>query len=162
LIEGDARFTESFGLPPADGLRAMFVSADVSPAWLALLRASSQADPWVHGFAIVHAAAASVIGSAGFKGPPDEQGMVEIAYGIAPSFQGRGCATEAAAAAIAFAIASGRVRIIRAHTLPAANASTRVLAKCGFQLIGEVVDPEDGPVWRWERSGQTAPPLPRL
>ena len=36
--------------------------------------------------------------------------------------------------------------------LPEATASTRVLRKCGFVHIGEVVDPEDGPVWRWERS----------
>ena len=31
------------------------------------------------------------------------------------------------------------------------NASTRVLTKCGFRHIGQVIDPEDGPVWRWER-----------
>ena len=47
-----------------------------------------------------------------------------------------------------------RVKCIRAHTRPEANASTRVLAKCGFVLIGPVVDPEDGPVWRWERNAQ--------
>jgi|SRR6267378_2525891 len=38
-----------------------------------------------------------------------------------------------------------------AHTLPLSNPSTRVLQKCGFRHIGAVVDPEDGPVWRWER-----------
>jgi hypothetical protein len=31
-------------------------------------------------------------------------------------------------------------------------ASSRLLAKLGFSFLGEVVDPEDGPVWRWERS----------
>jgi RimJ/RimL family protein N-acetyltransferase len=97
----------------------------------------------------------SVIGSVGFKGPPDEAGMVEIAYGIVPVFQGRGYATEAAEACVAFAFGDDRVRLVRAHTLPTFNASTRVLAKCGFAYIGEVVDPEDGLVWRWERGEES-------
>lgn len=152
LIEQPERFEELAGFPVADGLRGLLRSDDVSPDWLAGLRASrGQApNPWVYGFAVVHRDARIVIGNAGFKGPPDEAGMVEIAYGIAPEFQGRGFATEAAAALVRFAFASGLVRLIRAHTLPEHNASTRVLAKCGFHLVGEVVDPEDGPVWRWD------------
>jgi ribosomal-protein-alanine N-acetyltransferase len=150
LIEGNERFEERFGLRAADGLRAFFVSDDVSPAWLAALRASSAADPWTHGFAVVHREIRSVIGIVGFKGPPGEAGVVEIAYGIVPAFQGRGYATEAAAAGVAFAFADARVRLVRAHTLPTRNASTRVLAKCGFAHVGQVEDPEDGLVWRWE------------
>jgi RimJ/RimL family protein N-acetyltransferase len=42
------------------------------------------------------------------------------------------------------------VRIVRAHTLPQANASTRVLEKCGFAHAGAIDDPEDGWVWRWD------------
>lgn len=152
LIEGDECFKECFGLRAADGLRAFIVSDEVSPAWLARLRASSVADPWVHGFAVVDRESHSVIGSIGFKGPPDEDGVVEIGYGIVHAFQGRGYATEAAAAGVAFAFTSGRVRLVRAHTLPTPNASTRVLVKCGFERTGEVEDPEDGLVWRWERS----------
>jgi hypothetical protein len=87
LIDGTGRFEERFGLGAADGLREFFVSADVSPAWLAQLRASSAADAWTHGFAVVHRESRSVIGSIGFKGPPDDAGMVEIAYGIVPGFQ---------------------------------------------------------------------------
>src|SRR5438046_10487620 len=82
---------------------------------------------------------------------PTADGMVEIAYGVNPEKQGKGYATEAAEALVAFALSSGRVRVVRAHTLPEPNASTRVLAKCGFRHIGEVVDPEDGLVWRWEK-----------
>src|SRR5438067_1196138 len=152
LIEGEERFTESFGLPAAAGLRDFYVSDDVSPAWLAGLRASVAADPWVHGFAVVHPEHGSVIGGAGFKGPPDDDGMVEIAYGIVPAFQRQGYATEVARALVAYAFESGRVRLVRAHTAPTPNASGRVLAKCGFDWIGEVTDPEDGRVWRWERS----------
>ena len=156
LIEGDERFEERFALPASEGLRAFIVSDEVSPAWLARLRASSSADPWVHGFAVVHRESRSVIGNVGFKGPPDGEGMVEIAYGIVPAFQGRGYATEAAEAGVAFAFGNGRVRLVRAHTLPMPNASTRVLEKCGFKHTGEVVDPEDGLVWRWERNKEPA------
>jgi RimJ/RimL family protein N-acetyltransferase len=156
LIEGTEQFEERFGLRGADGLGEFFVSADVSPVWLAQLRASSAPDPWTHGFAVVHRERNAVIGTVGFKGPPDEAGIVEIAYGIVPGFQAQGYATEAAAAGVAFALADGRVRVVRAHTLPINNASTRVLAKCGFARIGEVEDPEDGLVWRWERSREAA------
>jgi RimJ/RimL family protein N-acetyltransferase len=76
--------------------------------------------------------------------------MVEIAYGIAPRYQGRGYATEAARAIVGYAVASGRVRTIQAHTLPEHNPSTRVLQKCGFTLKGQIIHPEDGPVWSWE------------
>ena len=37
-----------------------------------------------------------------------------------------------------------------AHTLPEKNASGRVLTKAGMQFMGEVQDPEDGLVWRWQ------------
>lgn len=151
LVESDQRFHERFGMPAADGLRAFIVSDDVSPRWLAQLEASPAADPWVHGFAVVDRESRSVIGNVGFKGPPDEHGVVEIAYGIVPAFQGRGFATEAAAACVAFAFGDAAVRCVRAHTLPTRNASTRVLKKCGFEYQGEVEDPEDGLVWRWER-----------
>lgn len=151
LIEGTECFKEAFGLPAAEGLRDFYVSEDVSPAWLESLRASNTADPWAHGFAVVDTDSRSVIGAAGFKGAPDEEGMVEIAYGIVPSYQGRGYATEAATALIEFSFGHDAVQLIRAHTLVENNASHRVLTKCGFQCLGEVIDPEDGPVLRWER-----------
>ena len=150
LIAEDGRFEERFGLPAADGLQAFVVADEVSPSWLERLRASSlAADPWVHGFAVVLLENRSVIGTVGFKGPPDEDGVVEIAYGIVPVFQGHGYATEATEAAVAFAFGSGQVRHVRAHTFPTLNASARVLAKCGFTRSGEVEDPENGLVWRW-------------
>ena len=44
------------------------------------------------------------------------------------------------------------VRRVRAHTRPEKNASTRILEKLGFERIGEIIDPEDGPVWRCDRA----------
>src|SRR5688572_4535512 len=125
--------------------------ADVSPAWLAQLHASAPVDPWTHGFNLVHRETGAVIGKAAFKGPPTADGVVEIAYGVDVDHQGKGYATEAAEALTAFALASGRVRTVCAHTLPEANVSTRLLTKCGFNYVGETIDPEDGLVWRWEK-----------
>ena len=132
--------------------------AEISADWLVRLRASTSADPWTCGFAMVHRDSGAVVGSCGYKSPPSPDGIVEIAYGVDPGHQRRGYATEAARALVAFAFASGIVRVVRAHTLPAPNASTRVLAKCGFERVGEVVDPDDGLVWRWEIEEAAAPP----
>ena len=130
--------------------------AQLSADWLARLHASTAADPWTHGFSLVHRDSGIVVGKSGFKGPPAADGMVEIAYGVDADYQGKGYATEAAQALVAFAFSNGRVRVVRAHTLPESNASTRVLTKCGFQHIGEVIDPEDGLVWRWEKHNDAA------
>jgi len=126
--------------------------AQVSPDWLARAYAATEPDPWALGFAIVHRETDAVIGMCAFKGPPSADGIVEIAYGVAPDHQGNGYATEAAAALVAFAFGSGKVRKVCAHTLAEASASTRVLAKCDFRPVGQVVDAEDGLVWRWERA----------
>lgn len=130
--------------------------ADLSAAWLAQVDNATSADPWSHGFSILHKDSDELVGKGGFKGPPSEEGVVELAYGIAPDHQGKGYATEAAEALTAFAFRSGKVRIVRAHTLPGVNASTRVLTKCGFLCVGEVVDPDDGLVWRWEKHLSTS------
>jgi ribosomal-protein-alanine N-acetyltransferase len=130
--------------------------AEVSPDWLARVRAATAGDPWTLGFAVVDQASGAVVGSCGYKGPPGPDGAVEIAYGIDPDHQGCGYATEAARALVAYALGGGRAHLVRAHTRPGPNASTRVLTKCGFTFAGDVFDPEDGPVWRWEYHPGTA------
>ena len=126
--------------------------AAVSQAYLALLDGSAPADPWIHGFKFGHRDGGNALGQCGFKGPPDADGMVEIAYAVNPEHEGQGYATEAAEALVSYAFSHSQVRVVRAHTLPESNASTRILTKCGFRRLGEIVDPEDGPVWRWERN----------
>jgi [ribosomal protein S5]-alanine N-acetyltransferase len=138
-------------LPPAD-------RAEVSPAWLARVRVAAAGDPWALAFSAVERASGAAVGSCGFKGPPDADGVVEVAYGVDPAHRGRGYATEAAGALAAFAFASGRVRRVRAHTKPGNGASARVLEKCGFGPVGEVSDPEDGPMCRWELARTPAEP----
>jgi [ribosomal protein S5]-alanine N-acetyltransferase len=123
---------------------------EVSATWLELVENSGEIDPWIHGFTLIHKDSGAAVGMCAFKGPPDAAGMVEIAYAVVPEHQGKGYATEAAAALVRYAFGSDHVRVVRAHTLPVPNASGRVLTKCGFQKIGEAIDPDDGLVWRWE------------
>src|SRR5215510_7515752 len=68
---------------------------EVSPVWLARLRAMEIPDIWTVGFDVFHRELGAVIGGCGFKGPPDRDGMVEIAYGIDAAHRGSGYATEA-------------------------------------------------------------------
>ena len=152
MQDGVSEFEERIGVRASAGLREFFVSDDVSPRWRERLRTAAGPDPWVFGFAVIHRADQCVIGAASFKGPPDDDGVVEIAYGIVPAYQGQGYATEAASALVEFAMERVEVCTIRAHTMPDGNASMRVLVKAGFQLVGDVLDEEDGVVCRWERT----------
>ena len=150
LIESTAAYEKSSERRIADGVREFLLAA--SPDFLSALQEATAPDPWRFGFAIVHRIDHVVIGLCGFTGPPDSDGLVEIAYSISPDYQGRGFATEAATALVDFASSSGRARTVCAHTLPEMNASTRVLEKCGFRKTGEIFDSENDLVWRWEKT----------
>lgn len=126
------------------------VRAEVSPDWIARVRVTPAGDPWSFMFSARVRETAEVVGVCGFKGPPDGDGVVEVAYGIDPPHQGCGYATEATGELVRFALADARVQRVRAHTKPDNVASKRVLERNGFGYVGEVIDPEDGLVARWE------------
>lgn len=102
------------------------------------------------GYFLVDQGTRELVGTCAFKSSPTEDGTVEIAYFTFPAFEGRGYATQMAGKLIALASTSTAVRRVIAHTLPQPSASTRVLQKAGMTFIGEVIDPDDGLVWRWE------------
>ena len=105
--------------------------------------------PW-GSYMVADAKSNAAVGTCGFKHAPTAEGVVEIAYFTFPSFEGRGYATAAVGEMVRIALEDAAVRRVIAHTLPEENASGRLLTKCGLRRVGEVVDPEDGPVWRWE------------
>jgi len=148
LLESPERYQNVSGLTIAGGLQDFL--RDASPDYLASLRDAIEPDEWKFGYAIIERESRMVIGMCGFAAPPDAGGAIEIAYGIAPSFQGRGYATEAAQALIEIARSHPAVRLICAHTLAEPNASTRVLQKCGFRQVGELQE-DDYRIWRWEK-----------
>ena len=95
-----------------------------------------------------------LIGSGGYHGKPTEDGNVEIGYEIAPAYRNRGLATEMARALINHAFRNKQIYAALAHTLAEENASVKVLKNCGMKLIGELDDPEEGKLWKWEIRSQ--------
>jgi ribosomal-protein-alanine N-acetyltransferase len=94
------------------------------------------------------------VGTCAFKSAPSQAGEVELAYMTFPAFERRGYATAMAARLTRIAFEAG-VPMVIAHTLPEENASTRALRRNAFSHAGEVIDPEDGLVWRWERARES-------
>ncbi len=88
------------------------------------------------------------VGMLGCKGAPAD-GVVEIGYGLAPSAQGRGLATEAAQALVD-ALAGSGVRTVLAETLVDNHASRRVLEKVGFTPTGRRTS-DEGELIVWRR-----------
>jgi ribosomal-protein-alanine N-acetyltransferase len=151
LYHGPEAYERCSGHKAAAGLFEFFTSDAVRPEWLARLATATQPDPWAFGFGLFLPPGMTLVGCAGFVTPPGPEGIVELAYGVAPEHQGKGYATETAQALVSFAFADPNVRTVRAHTLPENNASTRVLTKCGFTRVADQLDPVDGLVWRWEK-----------
>ena len=98
--------------------------------------------PWQ----VIDRATGEIVGGVGFKGAPDDEGDVEIGYGLAPTARGRGLATEAVAALIERARAHG-VRAVRAEADAGNTASRHVLERSGFRLVEE-----SAVVTRWVRA----------
>lgn len=98
----------------------------------------------------VHKEERILIGNGGFKGKPDENGQVEIGYEIELDHRGHGYAQELAAALVGHAFSFPEVNKVIAHTLAEKNPSTTILGRIGFTRTEELMDPDDGPVWRWE------------
>lgn len=85
--------------------------------------------------------APTLIGWVGPKAPPDGEGNVEIAFGVVPSHEERGYATEATKALLDWIERDPRTRRIVAETPLGKAASHAVLEKCGLSFLGEGAHP---------------------
>jgi RimJ/RimL family protein N-acetyltransferase len=83
---------------------------------------------------VVHEGA--VVGDCGWFGPPDDEGAVEIGYGLAASARRQGLGTEAVAVLAAWAEQQPGVRLVSAEVLVGNEASLRLLARLGFTEMG--------------------------
>lgn len=79
---------------------------------------------------------AELIGSAGFFGPPNADGDVEVGYSVVPSCRRQGYASEMTTTLAAHALGRPGVRRVIAHTADGNQASMAVLRRCGFVAIG--------------------------
>jgi ribosomal-protein-alanine N-acetyltransferase len=93
-----------------------------------------------------------VVGSAGFHDFPDENGMIEIGYGIAPEMQNQGFGSELLLGMWKMICSREDVKILRYTVSPDNEPSLHIVKKLGFQEIGVQIDPEDGPELIFEMS----------
>ena len=84
------------------------------------------------------------VGRAGFHGPPDADGMVEVGYAIDPIYRRQGYARAALRALLAEAAVAPGVRTVRASVSPANVASRELIRSEGFVPVGEQIDEDDG------------------
>ena len=96
--------------------------------------------PWV----VVEREKQAVVGSVGFVGRANEDGEIELGYGIVEEHRNRGYATEAAAALVEWALAQPGVTRVIARSAAGNRPSTRVLEKLAFSREGP-----DGKLVRW-------------
>ena len=120
--------------------------AEVVDATAQLYRAVGYEPPWIGYLAIENG---DCVGTCGFKSPP-QNNRVEIAYFTFPEHEARGVATRMASELIRLALDKMPAVTVAAQTLPDENASTAILKKLQFRLVGAVEHPEDGLVWEWQ------------
>jgi RimJ/RimL family protein N-acetyltransferase len=144
LAEGDAVFTERFGIPVETGWSGFPEAVPI------LLQAAKSGVPGQWGPQLFFDDDGALVGNGGWKGAPQE-GEAELGYAVAPSRQRQGIATAVVRELVERARRAD-LRVVVAHTLAEQNASTKVLARCGFTRTAQLADPDQGQVWRWELS----------
>jgi RimJ/RimL family protein N-acetyltransferase len=86
----------------------------------------------------------AAVGRAGYHGPPDPSGMVEIGYAVDPAYRRRGYARAALEALLQRAAREPLVRTVRVTISPDNVASYGLASQYGFTEVGEQWDDEDG------------------
>ena len=89
-----------------------------------------------------------LVGSAAFKGQPVNK-KVEIAYGTFERFRQQGIGTDICRLLVELSLQTDPSVEITARTFAQRNYSARILEKNGFELLGTVIDEDDGEVWEW-------------
>jgi ribosomal-protein-alanine N-acetyltransferase len=122
--------------------------------WLCNYRiAQIEADPTTAPWLVrVVVSEGHAVGHAGFHGPPDENGMVEVGYSVVPEFRRRGYAKVIVRAMLERAASEPDVAVVRASISPDNEASLATIAGFGFTKVGEQWDDEDGLEILFERS----------
>ncbi|MDX3237622.1 GNAT family N-acetyltransferase [Streptomyces sp. ME03-5709C] len=85
-----------------------------------------------------------VVGYAGFHGPPDGTGMVEIGYSVAPGHRRQGYARAMLTELLRRAAAEPAVKTARVTISPGNTASLATISGFGFVEVGEQWDEVDG------------------
>jgi [ribosomal protein S5]-alanine N-acetyltransferase len=133
----------------------MRVPDGAMPSQKAIVRALNQWEAgippkWCLPYLIVTPTRDVTVGACGFKGSPEEA-TVEIYYGIAPCFRGKGLASQALRRLLQIAVTNDEVERVIAHILPRNIPSRRLVMRMGFKLERRFLDTdgEDVDQWCW-------------
>ena len=138
---------------PAEDVGTLSKEAEeVCAATASLYESRGFEPPWIGYLALRDR---ELVGACSFTSPP-RANRVEIAYFTFPQFERQGVATTMAQALIGIARAQDKNVLLTANTLQEENASTAILRKLGFQFLGPVNHPEDGPIWTWHLDQSSA------
>ena len=107
---------------------------------------------WLYLF--VHPVLKSLVGSGGFKGAPDADGVVEIGCEIAPAFRRQGFAAEGLRGLIGYAFTRPAVGAVDAYSMPTKGPQSQLAQELGMKRHGEATDPVAGKVWNWRITRQ--------
>lgn len=140
-LEGNAAFENSLGVRVPENWPPDLYDRDAIEWFLRSLEDVPEMGDWAGHYIVTRGDDAAVIGTAGYKGPPDESGKVEIGYSLLEQYQRLGYATEAARGLIETAFADPRVLRLTAETYPHLDASIGVMQRCGLVYRGEAAEP---------------------
>jgi RimJ/RimL family protein N-acetyltransferase len=141
-------------------LNSFFITDDAVWLWnyrLNQVRKDSRTLDWI---AQVVAVDSTAIGHAGFHGPPDEAGMVEVAYSVVPAYRGKRYAKIMLAELIKRAGSELTVKTVGASIRPDNVASLATIRSFGFVQIGEQWDDIDGLEFVFELAVNSMTPQP--
>ena len=133
IVSGAEALTELSGLEVPGGwpIHPEIFERACNPAWPLFL--------------FVDPELSSIVGSGGFLSSPDDNGLVQIGYEVAPQFRGKGIATEAMQAILSRKPETPLV----AAVAPANPSSIAVLRKLGFRETGQTVVHGEATVSLW-------------
>jgi ribosomal-protein-alanine N-acetyltransferase len=93
-----------------------------------------------------------IVGNAGFKGAPDDEGEIELGYGILTAHRRQGLAVAAARLLLTRAEREPTVTRVMATIDPDNSASIGVITKVGFTPDGDRIHPRWGRQLRFLRA----------
>jgi RimJ/RimL family protein N-acetyltransferase len=85
-----------------------------------------------------------IIGSAGFHSLPDENGMIEIGFGIDLTFQNKGYGKQLLHGMWNWVVNKPGLKTLRYTVSPTNLISKQIIQKLEFDLVGEQLDDVDG------------------
>lgn len=113
-------------------------------------RAPGELGGWVQ-LSVEQRDTGQLVGDVGLSPDENEPDVIKIGYTMDPVFQGRGYATEAVAALVAYAFDTLGAEVVRAYASAENLPSIRVAEKVGLKLAERFERTYDGETWQGVR-----------